>query len=378
LSVVSGTATVANLTNASLSITGVSLNSGRLQLKGGPIGLSNVTDSSMGGSLLLTGATATLSGTNTYTGTTTLLGGSTLNLGVANGISTSSSLTMGGNSDTTQTNTLDLRGFSQSLTSLNSTDGQGIAIVTNSGSLATMTLTGSSFFAGSLNGNLGLTVNAGSGTVSMTGNSSSYTGQTYVQSGSLNLGSASFLSATTDVRVANGATLLLSGSNNINTSAPLTLAGGTLSMGGNGSTRASAQTFASLTLTANSVIDFANLQGNSSITFSTITMQGYQLFVYNWSGTNQWGTQSSTQVGTQTRLYNSTTSSLSADDLNNISFYSGGIGSTFLGNGTYSGTEIVPVPEPSVIVAAALLAGWMLFTNRGILMGIVRSRRRAG
>jgi hypothetical protein len=178
--------------------------------------------------------------------------------------------------------------------------------------------------------------------------------------------------------VANGATLLLSGSNNINTSAPLTLAGGTLSMGGNGSTRASAQTFASLTLTANSVIDFANLQGNSSLTFTTITMQGYQLFVYNWSGTNQWGTQSSTQVGTQTRLYNSTTSSLSADDLNNISFYSGGIGSTFLGNGTYSGTEIVPVPEPGVIVAAALLAGWMLFTNRGILMGIVRSRRRAG
>jgi len=366
ISVSAAMATIANLTNNTLTLAGgVNLGTNTLNLSGGSFALSNLTDSSFlgGGSLLLSSATATLSGTNTYTGTTTLQGGSTLNLGVANAISTNSFLTLGGSDDgISQINTLNLSGFSQSLTLLNST-GQGIAIVTNSGALATLTVTGNSSYAGSLNGNLDFTVNAGSGTVTLTGTNSSYTGDTWVQSGSLNLGSAAFLSATTNVTVATGSTLLLSGNNNINTSAALTLTGGTLSMGGNGSIRATAQKFASLTLTANSVIDFSSLSGDSSLTFTTIAMNGNNLAVYNWTST-------------VTRLYDSDTSSLSASDLNNISFFSGGSGSDFLGNGGFNGTEIVPVPEPGVIVAAALLLGWMFFANRGMLMALVTGSNR--
>jgi len=89
------------------------------------------------------------------------------------------------------------------------------------------------------------------------------------------------------------------------------------------------------------------------------------LFVFNWSSN-------------VTRLFDTSTSSLSAMDLNNISFFSGGIGSsTFLGKGTFSGTEIVPVPEPGVIMAAALLLGWMLFANRGVLINLISRRRSA-
>jgi autotransporter-associated beta strand protein len=369
ISVTSATATIANLTgNGANTLTldgGINLNNNALTLSGGSFAARDISGSL--GSLGLSSATATLSGNNTYGGTTTLLGGSTLNLGVANGISTNSAVTLGDGS-----NTLNLSGNNQSLTSLNSTSGNSLnQVVNNSATLATLTLTGNSSFAGSLNGNLGLTANAGSnGVVSLTGTTSSYTGQTLVQSGSLNLGNNTTLTATSNVVVANGATLLLSGNNNIHTSAPLALQGGTLSMGGQvgqgiGATRASAQTFASLTLTANSTIDFSSLSGNSSLTFNTITMNGNELFVFNWSSN-------------VTRLFDSSTSSLSAMDLNNISFFSGGIGSsTFLGKGTFSGTEIVPVPEPSVIMAAALLLGWMLFANRGVLINLISRRRSA-
>jgi hypothetical protein len=198
-----------------------------------------------------------------------------------------------------------------------------------------------------------------------------------VNGGSLDLANTAFLTATSNVVVQNGGSLLLGGTaaNQIHTGTPLTMNGGTLSMGGNGTTRAVSQSFASLTLTGNSLIDFANLTGNSSLTFGTISLNNNSLSIYNWSGTNQWGTQSSTQVGTLTHLYDLNPGSLSSADLNNISFYSGGLGSTFLGNAAFSGNEIVPVPEPGVIVAAALLLGWLLFSNRGLLLAVVPRRR---
>lgn len=217
----------------------------------------------------------------------------------------------------------------------------------------------------------------GIGTTTLSG-SSSYSGTTTVASGALSLGGASSLSTTANVQVTGG-TLLLGGNNQINTNAALTMGTvgsvtpATLSMGGNGSTRAAAQTFATLTLTANSVIDFANLSGTSSLTFGSISgLSSNTLSIWNWNGTSVSGTTSTTGgIGAYTHLFDSA-GGLSSGDLANISFYSGS-GSGFLGTGAFSGAEIIPVPEPSAIIASLLLLSWLLFSNRKTMASLLQS-----
>jgi hypothetical protein len=67
-----------------------------------------------------------------------------------------------------------------------------------------------------------------------------------------------------------------------------------------------------------------------------------------------------------TRLYASTDGSF-ASALGNIRFYSGSTtSSTFMGEGSFSGpssggfTQIVPVPEPSVVIAAVMLLAFLI------------------
>ena len=200
----------------------------------------------------------------------------------------------------------------------------------------------------------------GSGMTILTG-TNSHTGTTSVSRGALSLGSTGNLSAAAHVQVTGG-TLLLGGNNQINTNAALTMgtAGSstpaTLSMGASGSTRAAAQTFATLTLTGNSVIDFANLTGTSSLTFGNISgLSSNSLAIWNWSSSD----------GYATSLYDAD-AGLSTGDLANISFYSGS-GTGFIGTGSFTGSEIVPVPEPSVIIATLLLLVWLFFSNRRTL-----------
>jgi hypothetical protein len=201
---------------------------------------------------------------------------------------------------------------------------------------------------------------------------SDYLGATTIDgSSSLNLGTSGSLIGTSNVIVSAGSTLLLGANNQVNSAARLTLSGGTISMGANGATRAGSQSFNSLTLTGNSVIDFANLAGNSSLSFGEFVMNGNSLSIHNWSGTTLAGIQSDTQIGTTTRLF--AASGLSQSDLNNISFYSGS-GTGFLGNALWTGGEIVPVPEPGVVIVACMLLGWLLVANRGTILTLVRRR----
>jgi autotransporter-associated beta strand protein len=370
ISLSSGNGTIANSGNGMLNLSGnLSDNGHLLTFANGSYNVSgNIT-----GAYALSNAAVTLSGLNAYTAPASVFAGSSLNLGGNGSLAASSSLNLGATGDSLKTtNTFNLGGFNQSLASIGTTGG-GYNQVINNGSFATLTLTGTSTFSGSINGN-NIALNVLGGNVTLVSNNS-FSGGTTVDNGILNLGTAGFLDNTPSVTVQNGGTLLLGNNNQINTNAALSLNSGTLSMGGNGTTRATAQTFASLTLTGNSVIDFANLTGDSSLTFGTIALNNNSLSIYNWSGTNQYGTQSSTQVGTFTHLYDLNSGSLSSADLNNVSFYSGGLGSTFLGNAAFSGNEIVPVPEPGVIVAAALLLGWMLFSNRGLLLALIARRR---
>jgi autotransporter-associated beta strand protein len=203
-------------------------------------------------------------------------------------------------------------------------------------------------------GALSITKN-GTGTTILTG-TNTYTGTTTISGGTLSLSTNGAITASTNIVVNSGGTLLLGGSNQLTTNSALTLGGGTLSLGG-GATRAGTNALSTLTLTANSVINFSALSGNSVLNFSDILGLGsFTLTILNWNGTTEWGTT----VGTATTKLLVNTS-LSNSQLANISFYSGGTtNSGFLGTGVFSGSQIIPVPEASVVLSALLLLGWLI------------------
>lgn len=138
-----------------------------------------------------------------------------------------------------------------------------------------------------------------------------------------------------------GGTLLISNSNQIGNSTNLIMNGGTLTTGTTGS-----ETLGTLTLTANSIIDFAAISnfdlyfGNSSMNLWSGT-----LTINDWSG-NQTG-------GTNSRIFFSNNSSgLTSAQLAQVNFTGFGSGAILLSNG-----ELVPniVPETSVMWAGILL-----------------------
>jgi hypothetical protein len=140
-------------------------------------------------------------------------------------------------------------------------------------------------------------------------------------------------------------------------------------MGAGSANKASAQTFANLTLTGNSTIDFSSLGGSSILTFTgTGLLNGNALSVWNWT------------EYTQLIFSKGETGSGLSNQLANISFFSGS-GSGFIGTGEFVGLEIqpnaiTPVPEPSVVLAGLLLLGWMLFSFRSHLLREVRMAPR--
>ena len=367
-----GLGMIKNSGNGMLTLSGtLTKQASILELAGGSFNITGRIAGNSGGfnsDLYVSNAVVTLANaSNNYYGPTKVFAGSTLIEGANNALPTSTILSLGSSSDAVAAvNTLDLNGKNQSLSGLYSS-GPGInQIISRASGANTLTLTGASSFGGSISGaNLSLNVSSGSGTVSLTG-ANDYQGTTMVNSGRLSLGASGSLSGTTAVTVASGATLLLGGNNQVNTNATVSL-GGTLSMGA-GTNRAS-QTFSTLTLTGNSVIDFANLSGTSLLTFSSINLAGYTLTINNWSGTNQYG---QTSNGDSTFLYD--LSSLTGTELNNIRFF--GTDGSFLGQGSFStNNQIVPVPEPGVIIAAFMLLGLLVWSNRGTIRAL--SVRRA-
>jgi autotransporter-associated beta strand protein len=317
-----------------------------------------IADSGTGvGALVMAGTgTQTLSGASSYAGSTIVNSG-TLIAGNNAAFGTGVLKVNGGTADLgglTMTNALSLTGGNLSHGILSNSTG---SFDLQQGSVSAV-----------LAGAAGAT-KSGSGTVTLSANNT-YTGATAVNGGALSLGATGSLSNTASVTVASGSTLLLGAANQVNSSASLSL-GGTLSMGANGATRAGSQTFSTLTLTGNSVIDFAALTGTSSITFGSINLNGYTLSIYDWNGTNVWGSTSTTGgSGSFTHLYDI---GGFTGDVANVSFYSGA-GTGFMGEGSFSGGEIVPVPEPGVIVAAFMLLGLLLWSNRGTIASMVARR----
>ena len=376
ISVGSGTATIDNSGSGTLTLGGTLAKNGTtLTLNGGAGGISvtgSITGTSSNSDLVIGSGTVTLSGSNTYNGPTFVNNGATLNansaLPTANG---ASDLILDNSGSGGSTVNL---GVDQTIASLSGATNSTVNLsnrtltITNSGS-------GTVTYAGSIAASGGNLLKSGAFTQMLTG-TSAYGGTTTVNGGALSLGTTGSLTATTSVTVTNGATLLLGSSvaNSINTNAALTLGGGNLSMGaaGTGGSRASSQTFTSLTLTANSSIDFSSLSGTSALYFSTISgLSTYTLSIYNYNGLTQWNSSSNF-----TRLY-AAVGGLDASNLGQISFFSGGAGSSLISTaqfGSTSGgfTQIVPVPEPSVLIAALMLLGWLLYTNRAAMRRLIR------
>ena len=211
----------------------------------------------------------------------------------------------------------------------------------------------------------GVLLQRGPAMVTMTG-SNTFSGQITVDNSALNLGTTgSFLNSL--ITVQNGGTLLLGASTagQINN---LTLNHGALSLGGNGVSRAS-QSLGTLTLTGNSSIDFSSLGGNtSSLAFKSIEIGGYELQVFNYTAGS-------------THLYDYALSDGIKPNLNQVSFYSGSVtGSGFLGVGgiAVNGYEIIPIPEPSVVITSVFLMFTAVFSNFFIRIRRVESHSSPG
>jgi autotransporter-associated beta strand protein len=241
--------------------------------------------------------------------------------------------------------------------------------------------TGESFTYGSLLGDPGAgtitsVLKAGAGTTVLDANHT-FTGQTMVSEGVLELAGSGRLSGTSKVTVNAGGTLFFSGAGGLNTrvnaGTPLTLNGGALSTAG--VTTSLDQQFGALTLSQNSTIDLSLLAVGNTVRFADSSAAewaaGKTLRIFNYtSGVDHvfFGTDSSGLTSGQ------------SGQLNAIQFYSDS-GVTLIGAGSalqYLGSgEIVPspVPEPSSLVVAMGMCGLIAWREGRTHRGRVR---RAG
>jgi autotransporter-associated beta strand protein len=204
--------------------------------------------------------------------------------------------------------------------------------------------------SGNLTGAGGIT-KQGTGTLLVTGNNS-YTGAVSVNAGVLNLNSSvgGAAATTSSVSVANGATLLLSQSDQVSNTAAVTLSGGTIQ-------RASgvSEVFGSLNLTTSSFLDFSGGTAGT-IEFSGISYTPSALLALNIANFTQGNT-----------LVFQTTNSLSMTGFNFSG--SGGFGSSSFNGSTFT---ITAIPEPSTWLAAAGLLGLLLWPLRNRFADAVR------
>ena len=379
----SGTSTFAGSINVATNAT-ISAGGGILNLTGGVsnsgttmtiagggtvnITTSGITGGSANSNVVFDGTTVVLSAASSYNGTTTIQNSGTLKLGGNNLLPTTPQTGLTINSS----GTLDLASFSGAVASLT---GDNTATVKNSVIGGTSTLTvnpasGSTTFAGIIagtnggaQGNVALQ-KSGAGTLVLTG-ADTFSGSTTVSGGTLTLATTagSALASTSSVTVNSGGTVLLGASNQINSTATITLAGGTIAKGNFNEGSASTPGMGALTLTASgSQIDFGT--GTVGVlTFDNFNPGAFAVMIANWTGT-----PNAVGNGTTDRLIFASDQSAR---LGNFSFSGFGPGAVEfnLGNGYY---EITPVPETSTWLAGALTLGVL-----GIQIALRRTRQKA-
>jgi autotransporter-associated beta strand protein len=355
--------------------------SGNLNL-GGVTNTFNVADGAAAEDLVVSAAVSNggiiktntgvlvLSGANTYSGGTvvaqgTLSGNSTSLQGsisnsaavifdqVANGtyggaITGTGSLTKQGNGTLTLTNANSQNGTTLSAGALQigngGTTGSLAGAITNNARLI-FNRSDSLTQSGAITGTGSLTKN-GAGTVTLSA-ANTFSGATTVSAGTLNLNNVAggSLGSTTNVSVANGATLLISQANQVNNTAAVSMSGGTIRTASGVS-----EVFGDLTVTGSGFLDFGTTSyaNANTINFGTYTPSALlTINNFNFGSTLTFGSDLTSTI-------------------NNSSFFtfnSGGIASSSWNAGTSTFT-ITAIPETSTYVAAIGLLAMMLWPAR--------------
>jgi autotransporter-associated beta strand protein len=218
------------------------------------------------------------------------------------------------------------------------------------------TTTGNTTINSRLDGSEGL-VKSGSGNLTLGGNNT-LAGTVKIEEGRITANATGALGQADEVIIEDGGSLLIGTSNSV--SGNLTLDGGKLAITGNGTSN----TFGTLTLSSNSVIDLGELTGIRALYFAASELIAWtgNLSIWNWNGTNLYGT--SYGAGDRKIFFGNDENSLTSSQLNQISFYSDS-GSSFIGNAFLRPEgEIAVVPEPSSLLTILLLALLSLATLR--------------
>ncbi len=287
------------------------------------------------------GTTCTVSAAENYDAATYIRNGTTVNASVSGALPSTTPTTLVMDDSGSGSSTLAL-GASQTVASVSGAGTSTIALGANN---LTVSGTGSTTFSGTISGTGGSLTKSGGGTLTLSGASANtYSGTTTVSGGVLALNKSSGEAVTGNLTVGSGATdssvkLLLSASNQVGSTGgqTVTLSGGTIQ-------RASgvSEVFGNLNITADSFLDFGtgtagNLQFGTYTPSSLITVQNF--FAGN---TLKFATQ------------------LTTEQLNTkFSFDSG-----FTTNWNGSTFTITAIPEPSAILAAIALAGFMIWPAR--------------
>jgi autotransporter-associated beta strand protein len=357
---VGSTVTVRNITNTgTTTISGgtLTLDSGTATNTGsgnaGPIlvGGTNLTISSViAGTkgLAVNGGTVTLSGANTYTGNT-LISNGTLKLGADNTLTATTSLVTFGSG-----RTLDMNGFSQTVSSLQGSNG----IIKNSGgTTSTLTVNGSSSTTtGQSIQNAVNLVKQGTSTLGLSGSQAalSYTGTTTISGGALRLTTASSgLTGTSSVTIDGGSLISVAAGN-------LALGIGHFSMSAGSVTPGELGTASSFTLAANKNFTTTGGTLNFDIGASLDQIFGSGTGTFSLSNTTLALTGDISVVGSYTLF-----SGFSSGSVGNLTIT--GLDPGFTGSLANTGILTVSaVPEPSTCTA---LAG-------AVILGFAALRRR--
>ena len=328
------------------------------------------------GGLTKSGAgTLTLSGANTFSGATTISAGAvnaqnSAAFGTtAGGVSVTSGAAVqlqGGTAIGAEALTLNGSGVSSDGALRNISGNNSWAGAVTLGSASTIASDSGTLTVGSTIANGGFTSTfGGAGDVTASGVISGTGGLTKSGAGTLTLSAAETFTGALNV---SAGTLLLGAANRIADTVNVTMSGGKLSSGGFN------ETVGTLTLTADSVIDFGS--GASVIHFASSAAASWTggtiLTITNWSGPYAGG-------GTDQLFFGTGITGLTGSQLGQIQFVDNA-GHRQLANILSTG-EVVPIPEPATVLSVILVAAGLVYRERKNLRRWVGSqvgRRRLG
>ena len=310
--------------------------------------ITNTNGNTLGLTKLGAGA-LTLGGANRYSGPTNV-GAGTLQAGIATQAFGSNSAVTIANNVTTPA-TLSLNGYDETIGSLS---GYG-SVALGSHLLTVGGLNSNTTYAGTIGGSGGQLTKVGTGMLTLA-NTNTFSGLTTVSNGMLRLAAANALSG--NIYVGASGKLNLGVSNAINSSSlNVELNGGVLS------TLAAAQSMGALNISAASIIDFGtNGVASETLRFDSLVGGSQAFAVNNWTS--------------QDHLVFTSNTNLDTGYLASIQFggfkYTGASLTAFSGGGyEISPSNLTPVPEPTTVLGALALLGFVGWRERRRISAIL-------